>query len=900
LRQATNESTTVAVREHLHLLLASLAVGRKEPALVALARDPARLLRSLDQLRAGGHDARQLGFPPAEQLAAAWASALNEIGWTTVQQFDWNLSQRPPAVHLGGILVMGFDAAHTELWPLLQAAVRLAEEAHVVLTRPRSKAEDLDQAWVGTWEESFGEAEPIGEEGEPGAFAALAQRMENPEAMLPPPTQPVRVLIGRHVREQASAVTAQCAAWLGTGEVTRLGILLPGAGSLAREISIQLQAHGLTHFDSFGHPAPPAISSQRWRAWTTLQRAFRIDNLHRVVQLSPTLVAPDQWEKRVDQALGDVLVDEVDVVAARVDQRGHDATATFLRRFTALPAQATLGELLRATRTAWTALGWSDALALFEPQAAAVAALENRPLSAALYLDWLEAVASSPAQLRDPETANPLARIHLLPYHQAEGLAWSHLIMADLNEGQWPPSFDTPGYLSEEQITALNKSVLITGRQGEGHTVVKSGHALMLGPNERRALGRRQFYNLVESARHGLALVCALEGDDGKGRILPASDFLSHLYFMAYDQPLSETTMHRQHEATQKWLATLPPPEATPTAPQPLPVQQVTRAYDERRQNKPFGIYECTFATPPAHPASLSCKEWQNALIDPASAWMKKYLGVESGRDENRDRWPMTRGNWVHAWLARALCPKANRFEKRARGAALLTGTTQAADHTRAGIAPAFAAGQRSLPDWWLARWSQAEWMARLFARRLAEVDDWPWAATEWSLPKACVIPLLDGPLNLYGRLDLLLAQEEPGDIPAVCWLADFKTGKDNKLSPKNYRQQFLQGEGVQLALYALALETAGAREVQISLLNAGAEVGPQITLHEVHEALPMWEELARMQKTGAYGMRGGLRQEFGRSLTLPLATLRVAVDVWEEKWRMTHPALAETEGPDD
>ncbi len=900
LRQASANPATVAVREHLHLLLASLATGQEDASSLALARDPARLLRSLDQLHAAGHPVRELDFAPAEQLAADWSSAMAEAGWTTVQHFDWQLARRTPTPLLGGLLVLGFDAAHAELWPLLQAAVRHAEKAEVILTRPRSKAEDLDQAWVGTWEEAWGEAAPIGEESEPGTFASLAQRMENPEAAIPPPTRAVRVLIGREVREQACAVAAQCAAWLAEGPVTRMGILLPGPGPLARELSIQLHARELTHFDSFGHPVPPSIATRQWRTWAALQRSFRLPNLTRVLELSPALSPPDTWEKHVDRALSDMLVDELSVVAARLDHLGYTADATFLRRFAPLPRHTTLDEMLNATRTAWTELGWTETVALLEPQASAVAALGPRMLSASVFLDWLEAVAPKPAMQRDPESANPLARIHLLPYAQAEGLNWSHLIMADLNEGQWPPSFETPGYLGDDQITALNRSVLATGRQGEGHTVVKPGHALMLGPNERRALCRRQFYNLVESAREGLALTGALESGDGKGRIQPASDFLSHLYFMANEEPLSEAVMLRLHEATTHWLATLPAPATGTTQPQPAPIAQASVAYDARRQDQPFGRYECAFTNAPPLALSLSCKEWQDALVDPAAVWMKRYLGVEPARDDSRDRWPITRGSWVHAWLARALGPTANRFARRTHGADIPTDAHQAATRTRENIAASFKRGGREAPDWWLARWAEAEWVVRQFARRLADLEGWPWAATEWSLPKACEIPLLNHRLRLRGRLDLLLSQDEPRDVPECGWLADFKTGKNNKLSPKNYLKQFRQGQGVQLALYALALETCGAREVQISLLNAGAEVAPQISLHEVHEALPLWEHLAAMQESGVFGMRGELRTEFGRSITLPLATLRVEPGIWEEKWMLTHPALAETEESDD
>ena len=47
------------------------------------------------------------------------------------------------------------------LWPLLQAAVLSAEKATVFLDDPSDAARDLDETWVGAWEEAFGEAKPV-------------------------------------------------------------------------------------------------------------------------------------------------------------------------------------------------------------------------------------------------------------------------------------------------------------------------------------------------------------------------------------------------------------------------------------------------------------------------------------------------------------------------------------------------------------------------------------------------------------------------------------------------------------------------------------------------------------------------------------------------------------------
>ena len=904
LRRFAGPDSVVAVREHLHLLLSSAASGQEENQARAVARDPSRLLRTLDQLHAAGRTADDLHFPPAEQLAKTWSAAVHEAGWTTIQHLDWHLAHHPPRQAIDGLLMLGFDAAHWDLWPLLQAAVDSAREADVILTRPRSKAEDLDQAWVGTWEEKYGEAEPMDESAEPGPFLNLAQRMEHPEVELPAQEAPVRVLIGRHVREQAEAVVAQCVTWLQGGAVTRLGILLPGPGPLAREISVQLLELNIPHYDTFGHPAPPSPVLLRWRAWSALQRSFRLGPLRQLLDLVPDLARPDDFESAVQRAFTDVLVDDLEVLAARAQHFGRDdtrAAAQFLQQFQRLPNQAPLHALLDATRAAWGQLGWNDLLEQLERQAAAVRPLHHREVPASVYLDWLEAVAPGPAQLRDPEAAHPLALVHLLPYVQAEGLEWSHLILADLNEGCWPPPFEPSGYLADDQISALNRAALATGRQGEGHTVVQRDFSLMMGPNERRAVCRRQFYNLVESARGGLALTCALESEENSGRIQPASDFLSHLYFVAFGQPLTEAAMQARHAGTQQWLATRPARAAAASAPQPAPVEQARIAYDARRAPGRFGIYECAFDGPPPKTLELSCKKWQDAIRDPAGLWLAEFLGVAPAEDTAvRDCWPLTRGTWVHAWLARSLCAVAGRFEERTRGAAIAQGVRKAAARTRGSIAESFAGGGRAVPEWWLARWSHAEWMALQFARRLGELEDWTWAATEWKLPKPAEITCGERTLHLRGRVDLLLAQGACAGVPDVCWVADFKTGSDKELSLKTLPKKFAQGEGVQLALYALVLAAAGSRDVQVSLLTPESSLRPQISLADVQAQASIWRGLAELQDTGVFGLRGTLRAEFGIALELPLATLPVEPDTLEEKWALTHPDLRGPQEDDD
>jgi hypothetical protein len=55
----------------------------------------------------------------------------------------------------------------------------------------------------------------------------------------------------------------------------------------------------------------------------------------------------------------------------------------------------------------------------------------------------------------------------------------------------------------------------------------------------------------------------------------------------------------------------------------------------------------------------------------------------------------------------------------------------------------------------------------------------------------------------------------------------------------------------------------------------------------------PAFRELARMQATGIFGMKGRLRDPFSFTKNYPLATLAIDSEIMDERWELTHPDLA-------
>src|SRR5256886_3239229 len=173
---------TLPLREHLRLLLAVTAdefafgkihprkdgfaaANNEESTLVAksIARDPDHFLRALDQLGAAGWSVDEIDSPALREIAARFQQQARKCGFTFVYDADRaavrHAEKSPPL--FSHLLLFGFDAAHWPLWPLLRAAALASLEATVVLNDPRDEARDVDETWVGTWEETFGAAEII-------------------------------------------------------------------------------------------------------------------------------------------------------------------------------------------------------------------------------------------------------------------------------------------------------------------------------------------------------------------------------------------------------------------------------------------------------------------------------------------------------------------------------------------------------------------------------------------------------------------------------------------------------------------------------------------------------------------------------------------------------------------
>ena len=900
----------VPLREHLRLLLAT-AAERSGDGTDAIAAAPDQLLKAIDLIGGGGWSFTKAGPVRLRPVVTEFQRLLKDAGFTMVHDADRALlaAARSAPPLFAELLVTGFNALHWPHWPLLEAAVRSAESATVCLTDPRDEGRDLDAAWVGTWEETFGAAQPVAVE----IASPLTDLLRLPESVREraereaAPAREVAFIVGHDTTEQARAIVTQALQFLADPACARLGVLFPAAGALSRRVAALLAEHEVPHHDGLAHQAPGPLEDTAWSAWLALQESPRLPALLSFLATQTergfagleTHRAADDL-RRVYQEL---LLDDLAVISAylaRHSRRHHaSALAAALDALPFLPECAPLAEMMERTDVIFRELGWRARAEELQRLAAVWRGAQKLSVSRRTWLRWLGETLVSWRTGRAPEGGHPYSRLHLLPYAQAESQTWTHLIASGLNEGQWPPSIEDAGFLGEEEIEALNRRLralntraTTQGRQGEGHVAVQSGKTFCLGPAQRRVLAARQFFNTLESATVAVAVSAQLHDEAAPERQFNPGEFFTRLYFCARGRAVAQDTMTALRHETARWLAASGLWN-TP-APDLAPVQPTRRAYDARRSaGQPFGEYEFALRAPPQPPLRLAAKRWEDALSSPAEVWLDAMLGVAAGGGDDETPWALAQGNWVHDWL-RTLTGSAppQTFVPLVAPAELPTIVRAAASAFRERVTAVLATQRRSLPDWWVSSWDQALGVALPLAESVAHVTGRTHTAAEWKFDDTS-IAIGGGALHIRGRIDLLLTT---GASLEDVWLIDYKTGNRKGLSMGN----LAGGDGVQLALYALALRAAGARAVGLSLLTPGTPLdAPQLTLADLDQLDGLWRGLLRMQESGVFGMRGALREEYGHRSDYPLAALAIDEEILEAKWTLTHPyfASAEEEG---
>jgi hypothetical protein len=338
-------------------------------------------------------------------------------------------------------------------------------------------------------------------------------------------------------------------------------------------------------------------------------------------------------------------------------------------------------------------------------------------------------------------------------------------------------------------------------------------------------------------------------------------------------------------------------------------VEQTRVAYDQRRDPAAqSGEYDFALREPPNEIKPLSVSDAEAILKSPALLWMERYLGVE-GAEDSTYAWNATVGKWTHEWLA-AVFGRTEDFVPFPPPQEITPRILAAAERKRAEVRELCRRTGATVPDWWDSGWENALCLAQTIGRLLSMIEDWKWAAPEWRLEAQPIALDRDRSLLLRGRADLLLGKTAPpsGSLAgADLWIIDFKTGSKKSVAPKIRKKgdpraprvlkMVVKGEAMQLALYTLAARQLGAQRVDSSILSPVInKPEPQLHDEDFADCQDAFRELARMQSSGIFGMKGSLRGAFNFTKDYPLATLAIDPEIIDERWELTHPDLAADE----
>ena len=895
-----------AQREDLALLLGDLADADDSLHLGSATLLVHRLLDDWDRLVSCGCNAAELRDCRGRSLLERLEILLADSPWRSGYQIDrelTGLADRPRTRRLeGSLLLCGFGPEHWPLFALLSAAAVLFGDTLAVILE--GAEDEADQAWVGSWEEILGPVELVLDETETesGSYRNLAEAVALGH-LCPSLTAAPEYLIANHVREEAGAVVQRIVQLLcGDNASSTITVLVPENGVLGREIAALLGDLDIPHFDVRGHPWDQLPAASLLRAWADYQadpRLATFDGFLRQAHYREFISKEEMnaVEREWEHALRAVLTDDLRVVSAYLrsseSSGGPQRRGALFERWPLLPERDTLSRFGALAANALRDLGFlSEAESLLD-RLKQWDCLDGS-FSRVRFLDWFVATLSLSRRVRVAAGSHPFSRIWIAGYGHAPFSAATHLLVAGLNQGQWPGEVAESPFLTDDRAQALNREALATGSQGTGHLVVTPGKGYVLSAMQRRAIIMQRLLRAIERVPGRLVLAASLhEGDDfeKRGQI---SEFLQRIYYAHKGRILSGQALGEllQRTAANIARAGLRDEDSRAAA----DFADFGRIHRSRRDpESAFGSFDWAYGSESEGNFILSCGGWERFLKRPAGAWMEGILGLRPASDYRQAlSVPLLFGTWIHSWIA--LAGHGNSVLKPAPDA-WMQSTRASSRRLRSEVEAAYLDARRSLPDWWQALWREAAASSEGVARELGGLPNWRCAASEVGLPPGLAVGFENGmSLHLSGRMDLVLSTRPLGDLKqrsrdgreSPVWIIDIKTGGDESLKMSGLQR----GDGVQIGLYGLALQALGFDPIHLSIVRPGMTIAKPIEVGELSKLQHLWEGLATVQESGLFGNALPLTSSFSFVGHFPIATLEIATEVLRQKWVCTHKAL--------
>lgn len=868
---------------------------KDSPVTSILRQNGAALREDITSLSAGGWGSDELRTDELRSIGAAFERLCRLSGMSLPSQVDFTIAQKcgEPNRDFSRVLVIGFGASQWACWPLLTAVARCTSDLTVVNRAPNDDPDGLEECWITSWECLAGPFDHLPDVPEDTvSLAPLADalaRQETVNVSLGGLSEKFTLHVGIDQTAQACAAVQQAKLWLAERGDCRLALVVPANGALAREVASRLEAESLLFWNDLGTPAPGLLARHEWEAFVDFLAEPTAPKLKRLlgagVQPSGLSAAGRDRMCRILEegsitAFSDSLAHVCDVLPSDSHGCGQvEEAISFLRSIPHLPERGQFRELHECFLRSLAIWSRHDETGSWTIVPKGIASLE---VNRAAFLAWVRDTVKTDVKTGEVASDHPYARLVLTTCTRASGQDWTHVALLGMNDGIFPEPVSERAFLGDETVKELNARArgLQAGEQTKnqsGEVGIKPGHTLLVGASTERCLRIQSVTSILSTARK-CAVLLSLHDETVPGSKLRPSEYAVRLFRAVRGTDLTEEHLEAVaacYRAPQARLA---------------PIEQVRHAYAARRdRTTAFDEFSFSYRTDEPRRIRLGGGSWEAALSYPAQCWMKGALRLQLPREEADLPWGQALGVWAHTWLQAAAGPKQGVVTFRDKQH-FRSSVRKAADKH---IDSARARFKGGIPEWWQAVFDGALLAAMQLAASLDQVDPvaWPAFAMEYSLPRGTSARFGDASLSAEGRLDLVFLSKTGATVAEIlsggaqAWVLDFKTGAKDKLSAR----RLAKGDGLQLALYGLALESAGASEVILTILKPGAAPEGQLTLADLKMCGDLWGWLLSVQSSGRLGQRELTRSAFTAGPRLPLATLPIAQDILDAKWTLTH-----------
>lgn len=885
---------TVELRENLHLLMKVVARGLEGNAIAqAAAVEPEQFVRLADLLEAAGWQASVLKNDHVRELIKKYQEAREQYGMITAQSMAnglWELSKNPELA-FSNLLVFGFSSKHWTHYKLLLTAVRSSQKAILCfLTQDNGRL--IDQAWLGSWEQELGVSKRISGGLDSKLFDYLSYYFDEAnmrEEVILRGRLP-EIYIAKDILREAEVIVARIAEALARGEVSRLGVVFPNQTSpLGREVARLLEEEEIAHYNHLGYVGERSRGQQLFEGWVAWQKSRRLGAflvfLDELVNQGKLGIKPLQaFEKNSCKALQTLLTDDLELIFTyfKVNYQYDNSVLELLKQWSLLPEETTFQIYVELARKAMQSIGWPEDLELIEQRAGLLLVDLEKPISKGDFLLWLSGVTKPLGRISKYWGQHHYAFVHLITEEEGLMQSWSHLILAGVNQGEWPSEKPEVIFLEDRQIADLNFVSLKQGNQGDGHLAVKDGFSLLVSSADHYGISQRNFSILLGMPSKQLILTAHMK-DLKKSKIALMSEFLERVYWMSAGVLLDASAIRGILHDTENWISQYRLREHKD-------VKELVHAYQKRRNiEEPFDEYSFSFKGSNKVALNVSCKAWEEILTSPQGAWLKHILGVEKNEVcLGKSLYALARGTWVHAWIR--LEGEGKQLDAQAWSESI----KEHAQKVYGVVQKTFDASNWPLPDIWKGCWNESLRIALSLREVLSEGLSNSYLFSEYSIAdnreKAQLPNLRPVAIPLKGRIDLLaypLPHMECKDYGL--WILDFKTGVSGSLT----ENKVANGTGVQLVLYALKFYLEGFNNIEMSIVQPGVSLSQQVNLKSLLDNCSIFDAINDIYNSGKLGIRTSMDGVYGGRSGFPLATIKIGDDILKKKWELTHTNLS-------